>query len=69
MRRRRVGYPDTIVAHLDEEMREHLEFVLRRYSFELQRWLSYGSVTNKTNLEQQVELTAKCLKEIMEAGT
>ena len=60
-----------IKAHLDEEMRSHMEFCVRRHVFELETWIDRkrraGQPTE--DLEKSLALTNKCLRELNEAGT
>jgi len=63
-----MGYPTEIRIHVDEEMREHIAFCLRRYRFELEQW----NVRKKgadNDIIRELVLTSKCLKEVEEAGT
>ena len=60
-----------IKAHLDEEMRGHIEFALRRYLAECEEWKRRASRDRrfKCNIDAEVELTRKCIDEINQAGT
>jgi hypothetical protein len=70
---------ETIKMHCNEEMREHVAFVLRRHADELVTMLertkknkSLDEMRRKfqvAGIEQQIALTAICLKEATEAGT
>lgn len=53
-----------IKAHLDEEMRKHMQFVLYRHLMDLGvLHAKYGKYRD------EIKLTEKCYKEILEAGT
>lgn len=57
-----------IKAHLDEEMRAHIEFVLNRNINELEAMMARMQ-HSKSALIDEHRLARKCLKEIQEAGT
>ena len=60
-----------IKMHCDEEMRSQIAFCLRRYRHDVEMWVSRKRQAGQptTDLEKELELTAKCLKEADEAGT
>jgi hypothetical protein len=58
-----------IKAHLNEEMRSHMEFVLRRYRTELRELANRARGVNSTNIAAEHALTERCLQEILEAET
>jgi hypothetical protein len=55
--------------HVNEPMRSHLEFVLRRYSSELGDWLRRPNLANRTAYVEEQALNDRCLREVMQAGT
>lgn len=59
-----------IKMHLDEEMREHVEFALRRHLVEFEEWKRMKALVNQPTegWEKEIALTKKCLKEAQEAG-
>jgi len=60
-----------IKAHLNEEMREHLEFMTRRYLAELVTRVQAKPGRPGVNalLDKEIDITRKCLKELEQAGT
>lgn len=59
-----------IKVHCTEEMREHLEFVMRRYMNERIQELRHRAIaSHRPQIEQDIELTRKCLEELEQAGT
>jgi hypothetical protein len=60
-----------IKMHCDEEMRSQIEFCVRRYRWEVERWIERKRTAGQPigDLQRELELTDKCLKEAQEAGT
>jgi hypothetical protein len=56
-----------IKLRCNEEMRAHLEFMTRRYMAECRDWQRRGK--NLSQLASELELSEKCLHELMEPGT
>ena len=59
-----------IKAHLNEEMRSHIEFCLCRYRNELENWIARKHQTgNVTDFLKELRLTLDCIEEMQQAGT
>lgn len=58
-----------IKMHLNEEMREYIAFVLRRYRNDRLRIIEQTRPEYRIALSREIDLTNMCLKEADEAGT
>lgn len=59
-----------IKVHCDEVMREHLEFMTRRYLHEMMEWQRRGNNTGyATMVSEEIQKTQQCLTELQQAGT
>ncbi len=56
-----------IKVHCNEEMRAHLEFVLRRHDSEIRDFMRRGK--NVAQWEAELTINRKCILEVSEAGT